>query len=391
MCYNIFVATEKRRKGELIMNFENLGNAIFATGIGAALITQSKSLIQFISSFFRIGYTITVNSETHLGAFLTLRNIILQHKGNFHKTASFDTNYSNEAQLGYGHFFLFPMWNQIIIVNHEREKREQGPTYQTLTIHILGYQAKERHKEILSSIYEKLNTNSIEIMHYQDRWSTHRSFAPKRDFTTIFHPKKEEVIHFLEGFLALKPLYHKNGLPCKTGILLYGPPGTGKTSMIKAIATFLGWSITVPDTNLDFDSRPETIVCVEDIDRFLQEKGGEGAGRGEYKETDRRTKLHKLLQTFDGLSSFDNVVFVATTNHIEDLPPELIRDGRFDYKIELGNIDRSYAEEMCKSFGVELEEVLSKEIKEAKDERELFPVNPAYLQNKILRLVQDRG
>ena len=40
-------------------------------------------------------------------------------------------------------------------------------------------------------------------------------------------------------------------------------------------------------------------------------------------------------------------------------------------------IDKNFAEQMCDNFGVKLEDIV--------DENQNYPINPAYLQNKILQ------
>ena len=52
----------------------------------------------------------------------------------------------------------------------------------------------------------------------------------------------------------------------------------------------------------------------------------------------------------------------------------LIRDGRFDIKIHMDDMNESDAKEMCKNFSVSDNEILC---------NEKFPINPSYLQNKI--------
>lgn len=105
----------------------------------------------------------------------------------------------------------------------------------------------------------------------------------------------------------------------------------------------------------------------------------------ETKKVERNTKCKggtyyaqkPLLQLLDGINSCNKTIFLATTNYIDRLDPALIRDGRFDIKIEMKNFDYDEAVEMCNKFNVDSEVVF-------RDEQ--FPINPAYLQNKIVTL-----
>ena len=44
---------------------------------------------------------------------------------------------------------------------------------------------------------------------------------------------------------------------------------------------------------------------------------------------------HALLELFDGENQEDGVLYLATTNYIDRLPPRMIRAGRFDRKIKV--------------------------------------------------------
>ena len=62
----------------------------------------------------------------------------------------------------------------------------------------------------------------------------------------------------------------------------------------------------------------KVVVILEDMDELAQ-----------YDE-------HSLLELFDGEDQQDNVLYLATTNHIDRISPRLLRSSRFDRKIEVG-------------------------------------------------------
>src|SRR5574344_505998 len=91
-----------------------------------------------------------------------------------------------------------------------------------------------------------------------------------------------------------------------------------------------------------------------------------------------------LLQLLDSNSSPNNVIFIATTNHKEKLDEAILRDGRFDLKVEVGPVLEDAAVEMCKSFGLS-DDKINKILTE-----NTLPINQSKLQNLILQAIQSK-
>ncbi len=121
------------------------------------------------------------------------------------------------------------------------------------------------------------------------------------------------------------------------GVLLYGPSGTGKTAAARALAREVGWAfLTVAGaellsdrTRLDKlyaqakDLRP-TLIFIDEADDVLRNR--------QYSPTPELT--NKLLMLMDGANEkVRDVVWVAATNHPEQIDPALLRSGRFSEKI----------------------------------------------------------
>lgn len=133
-------------------------------------------------------------------------------------------------------------------------------------------------------------------------------------------------------------------------VLLYGPYGTGKSECARLtarIAVDSSWTFISYDsgkgTQDDLRKALQTaklfapsVVFVEDIDIYA-----EAADSGHSRS--------RLLEMFDGLSAKNHeVLIVMTSNKVEKLDKGMMRPGRIDDIIEIGNLDREASEELIK-------------------------------------------
>ncbi|KAK1432835.1 hypothetical protein QVD17_09737 [Tagetes erecta] len=197
------------------------------------------------------------------------------------------------------------------------------------------------------------------------QWS-HVVFEHPASFQTLaMDPvKKQEIIDDLTTFSNGEEFYNRIGRAWKRGYLLYGPPGTGKSTMIAAMANFLGYDIydleltAVKDNTelrrLLIETSSKSIIVIEDIDCSMdltgqrkkevkeeEEEVTDAAKKGvkpqENESKTSKVTLSGLLNFVDGLWSAcgGDRLIVFTTNHVEKLDPALIRRGRMDKHIEL--------------------------------------------------------
>jgi SpoVK/Ycf46/Vps4 family AAA+-type ATPase len=130
-----------------------------------------------------------------------------------------------------------------------------------------------------------------------------------------------------------KEEYERYGLTYKRGILMYGEPGTGKTSIIRmlhqqlqeqnVICVYSGRHVQslVIALQMIRSVEPDRMVVVfaEDLEDLA------------------RHEEESMLALLDGELEIGNVVFVATTNHLDRIPDRIKnRPSRFDIKIEIG-------------------------------------------------------
>jgi len=162
----------------------------------------------------------------------------------------------------------------------------------------------------------------------------------------------QEIIQFLKAPQQFAQL----GGHIPKGVLIVGPPGTGKTLLAKATAgeaqvaffetsgsefveMFVGvGAARVRDLFEQARKAAPAIVFIDEIDAIGQSRGGV-ARLGSNDE--REQTLNQLLAEIDGFKTDASapVIIMAATNRPEVLDPALLRAGRFDRQIAIGNPD----------------------------------------------------
>lgn len=150
---------------------------------------------------------------------------------------------------------------------------------------------------------------------------------------------QQVIINDLKQFSEGEDWYKQVGICYKRGYCLYGPPGNGKTTLSLSIAAHLQRDINLLNISaLDDDSAlqrlfynlaPRSILLIEDIDKAFAQRESKAS----------KVSFSALLNTLDGALSKHGLIVIITTNHIEQLDPALLRDGRMDMKLEINNPD----------------------------------------------------
>ncbi|UZP34950.1 hypothetical protein NXS19_002766 [Fusarium pseudograminearum] len=89
---------------------------------------------------------------------------------------------------------------------------------------------------------------------------------------------------------------------------------------------------------------PRCVVLLEDIDAVWTDRSNSDSGQEN--SSAPNCTLSGLLNVLDGVGSVEGRIIIMTTNHPEQLDSALVRPGRVDMKVLLGNISRKSAEEM---------------------------------------------
>ena len=162
---------------------------------------------------------------------------------------------------------------------------------------------------------------------------------------------KDEVKEIVD-FLKEPGRFSAIGGRIPKGVLLVGPPGTGKTLLARSIAGEAGVAFLFASGS-DFvemyagvgasrvrrlfrDARrhPSCIVFIDELDAVGRSRGGSSLSHEEREQT-----LNQLLVEMDGFEAHRGIVVIAATNRPDILDPALLRPGRFDRQVTVGNPD----------------------------------------------------
>jgi transitional endoplasmic reticulum ATPase len=159
---------------------------------------------------------------------------------------------------------------------------------------------------------------------------------------------KTEVREAVELPLTDRQKFEDLGIEPPRGILLYGPPGTGKTLIAKAVASESGANfIPVRGPQLLSKWVGESERAVREVFKkarqvspsiiFFDEIDALAPARGTSSDSHVSDNvLNQILTEMDGLEELKDVVIMGATNRPDIVDPALLRAGRFDRLVYIG-------------------------------------------------------
>lgn len=199
--------------------------------------------------------------------------------------------------------------------------------------------------------YLKLNSNPqlVPSILMQEKDTSRERDKPDVSFKDVagLEEIKEELNETID-FINHSFKYKNMGAKIPKGILFYGPPGTGKTLLAKAVAgetnsTFLYASgsefvekyvgVGAKRVRTLFEKAKKeapSIIFIDEIDAI-------GTKRNSESNNEKDQTLNQLLVELDGFNTSETVIVIGATNRLDLLDEALLRPGRFDRHIHVGN------------------------------------------------------
>lgn len=225
---------------------------------------------------------------------------------------------------------------------------ELGPLFR------LVIDAPRKYRDHIEGLFKAVEMELRENSIYRGKAITG---AETPGFVDVWKVKRTEVIYSDDVMAQLEAnvwsvikhtdLMRELGLPIKRSVLLGGPYGTGKTlagTLTAQVANDHGFTYVLcrPGQD-DLAATMRTavlyapaVVFFEDVDTVAENGDPEA--------------VTKLLDLFDGVTAkHSDIIAVMTTNHVDRIHRGMLRPGRLDAVLHIGELDASGIERLIRA------------------------------------------
>jgi len=344
------------------------GNEFFQGGFilgGMALIVRYAGTVYHkIMGLFNYYTSIHVEMQDHCESFGWLARYTVdlfekRNTGHFYLLNNEEIDEEiNQGLVPFGSRWIKLGWCfvNVSLTKRDLENKGQGASVEyTLMLSFYGFGKKNQMSNIMAKARELYGPRETKLKikkSYHDYWNSMGDLK-SRCVSSIYSEKLQLIFDDLTQFEESREKYLEKGIPYRRGYLLHGPPGTGKTITAQAMANFLKRDLRIlnlrQSTGLDsLMARNDSLIMIEDIDAT----GSNVKNRedDDNEETTLGPTLSQILNAIDGVTTGEDIIFIFTTNHIDQLDPALIRPGRIDMQVELTYLNQNEYSMACKNL-----------------------------------------